>query len=269
VEISSLKKEIGLQLWSVRDSMKADPKGTMKAISQMGYSFVETALPEYVSGRFYGMEPATFRTLVESNNMVLLISHAGRWLSDSVSWKETMDWWDSCIAVHKAAGVKYIVQPNMQEDAYSSLAILRKYCEYFNAVGEKCNKNDIRFGFHNHDREFSQIDSVTIYDFLLNNTDPSKVMFQLDVYGAKEGGKSAVDYIHNYPGRFELWHLKDRKELGPNGTIDLKALFELSKKAGMIHFAVDLEAHDLPRLESVRKCFEFLNDAEYVKQPEL
>jgi sugar phosphate isomerase/epimerase len=259
------KKNIGLQLWSVRDAMKADPKGTIEKVGKMGYSFVETAWLGYADGKFYGMKPAVFKALVNSNRLVLLSSHVGIWLSDTVSMEKTMAWWDNCIADCKAAGVKYIVQPNMDKSAFERLDVLKSYCDYFNAVGAKCNANGIRFGFHNHDREFSKIDSVTIYDFMLQNTDPVKVMFQLDLFGMKQGGKNPVDYFNKYPGRFELWHLKDETEMSSAGSMDFKPAFEMADKAGMKNFYVDLEGHSLPPLESIKKCLEFLNNAEYIK----
>ena len=67
-----------------------------------------------------------------------------------------MAWWDVCIAAHKEAGVKWIVQPLMRGTGYESLDGLKQYCEYFNAVGEKCNAAGIRFGYHNHAQEFTQ-----------------------------------------------------------------------------------------------------------------
>ncbi len=257
------KKNVGLQLWSVRDVIKTDLKGTIENIGKMGYSFVEAA--GYADGKFYGMEPAEFKALVKKNGMKFLSSHTGQELPDSASWDKTMAWWDQCIAAHKKAGVKFIVQPFMGKAAYENLSVLKAYCNYFNAVGEKCNAAGIRFGYHNHDKEFSKIDSVIIYDFMLKNTDPAKVMFQLDLYWITVGGKNAVDYFNNYPGRFELWHVKDKTELGNNPTMDFKPIFEAAKKSGMKNYIVEVEEYNFPPLESIKKSLEFMNNAEYVK----
>ena len=77
-----------------------------------------------------------------------------------------MAWWDTCIKAHKAAGVKYIVQPFMDKKGYGSLADLKRYCNYFNAIGAKCNAQGIRFGYHNHAKEFAAVDGVVRYDFM-------------------------------------------------------------------------------------------------------
>lgn len=257
------EKFVGIQLWSVRDSMKTNPKGTIEQLGKMGYKFIEAA--NYGDGKFYGMEPAEFKALVEANGMTFLSSHTGQNLPDSASWDSTMTWWDKCIDAHVAAGVKYIVQPWMDKAGYSSLEGLKRYCDYFNAVGEKCNAKGIRFGYHNHDGEFKEIDSMVIYDFMLQNTDPTKVMFQLDLYWINKGGRNAVEYFNAYPGRFELWHVKDEAELGASGTMDYKPAFENAGKSGMKYFVVEVEHYNFDQLTSVQKSLEFLNAAEYVK----
>jgi sugar phosphate isomerase/epimerase len=256
-------KEIGLQLYSVRDAMKEAPQETVKQIGEMGYTFVEAA--GYADGQFYGMDPAEFTALVEASGMKFISSHTGQDLPDSASWDETMAWWDQCIDAHVEAGVKYIVQPWMGSVGYESLEGLKDYCDYFNAVGQKCRDKGIVFGYHNHDREFTELDGEVIYDFMLNNTDPSKVFFQLDLYWIQEGGKDAVDYFNNYPGRFLLWHVKDEKELGESGNMDFKPVFDLSEKAGVEYIIVEVEKYNYEPVVSVEKSLEYLQNADFVK----
>jgi sugar phosphate isomerase/epimerase len=256
-------KYIGLQLWSVRDHMKTDLDSTIMKIGDIGYSFVEAA--GYNDGKFYGMEPAAFTSLVKENGMDFLSSHTGQALPDSGSLDGIMAWWDKTIEAHKAAGVKYIVQPFMGQDAYQSLDVLKRYCDYFNAVGEKCNQNGIRFGYHNHDKEFTQIDGQTIYDFMLQNTDPSKVMFQMDLYWVVEGGADPVAYFEKYPGRFEMWHVKDQAELGASGKMDFKRIFENRELSGMKYYIVEVEEYNYDPIVSCEKSYEFLENADYVK----
>jgi sugar phosphate isomerase/epimerase len=176
-----------------------------------------------------------------------------------------MQWWDRCIDAHKRAGVKYIVQPSMDEVGYNSLDGLKRYCEYFNAVGEKCRENGILFGYHNHSGEFAELEGQVIYDFMLQNTDPDKVFFQIDLYWIKEGGKNPVDYFNNYPGRFLLWHVKDEKELGASGEMDFESSFALADKAGVDYIIVEVEKYNFDPLESVKKSLEFLQNADFVR----
>lgn len=257
-------KEVGLQLWSVREDMQKDAKGTIEKVGAMGYKFIEAA--GYGDGKFYGMDPADFKALVDTNGMTFYASHTGQAVPDSANWESSMAWWDAAIAAHKAAGVSYIVQPFMDSVGYTTLAGVQRYCDYFNAIGEKCNAAGIRFGYHNHDGEFKELEGQIIYDYMLKNTDPAKVMFEMDLYWVTVGGKNPVDYFNAYPGRFELWHVKDKAEVGGKDTkIDFKPIFENAEKAGMKKFIVEVEEYNFTPIESVQKSLEFLQNAEYVK----
>ena len=257
------EKEVGLQLWSVKDDMKKDAPGTIAAVGEMGYTFIETA--GYGDGKFYGMEPLAFKALVNDNGMEFLSSHTGQALPDEDNWEKTMVWWDVCIDAHAKAGVKYIVQPFMDDKGYGSLEDLQRYCDYFNAVGEKCNAKGIRFGYHNHNHEFEEVDGIIRYDYMLQNTDPKKVFFQLDLYWIVVGGQDPVAYFKKYPKRFDLLHIKDKEELGASGMMDFESMFAAKKKAGTKHIIVEVERYNFPPLESVEKSLEFLMEADYVK----
>ena len=259
------KKEIGIQLWSVRKDMKENPEGTIEQLGRIGYRFVEMA--GYKDGRFYGMLPAEFKTLVEANGMSVLSSHTRLNLPVSdEDWNNATKWWDQCIAAHKAVGAKYIIMPSMEKTAYQDLAVLKKYCDYFNFVGEKCNKAGLRFGYHNHANEFTtEFEGNIFYDYLLQNTDPKNVIFQLDLFWVYKGGKDATEYFKKYPGRFELFHVKDETELGASGQMDFKSVFKKSKKGGMKYYIVEIGKYNFDPLISVAKCYKYLNEAAFIK----
>jgi len=260
-------KNIGLQLYSIRDSIRKDVPGSIEKVARMGYRFVEPA--GYANGKFYGMTPEEFKALCEKNRLFVLSSHTGRPAPDSAGWDAAMAWWDTCIAAHVTVGAKYIVQPSMGRSAYESLDGIKQYCDYFNAVGEKCNKAGIRFGYHNHSREFTTIfdSTVVLYDFMLQNTDPAKVFFQLDLYWCVEGGADPVDYFNKYPGRFELWHIKDEAELGASGKMDFEKIWKSASVSGMRYGIVEVEKYNFDQFTSCRKSLEFLNNAGYVIMP--
>jgi len=252
------KEDIGIQLWSVRTDMKENPKATIEALGAMGYDFVETA--GYANGKFYDMEPEAFKQLVEDNGMKFLGSHCNQHLADSVDWNTLMPFWDECIAAHKSVGAEYIVVPSMSKYAYSSLEGLKKHCDYFNAIGEKCNEAGIRFGYHNHAGEFKKLEGEIIYDFMLKNTDPEKVMFQIDLYWINKGKADAEAYFDKHPGRFESFHIKDNMELGESGNMDFPVLLELRTKAGAKYHVVEVEKYNFTPLESVKKSLEYLQE---------
>ncbi len=259
-------KNIGLQLYSIRDSIRKDVSAAIKKVADMGYTFVEPA--GYADGKFYDMTPADFKALCKTNGLKILSSHTSRPLPDSTNYDETMAWWDTCIDAHKAAGAKYIVQPSMGRSAYENLETLKAWCDYFNIVGAKCNAKGIRFGYHNHDKEFSTVhDGVTMYDFMLENTDPAKVMFQIDLYWCVVGGKNPSDYFNKYPGRFELWHIKDKEEIGASGMMDFASIWKGVARSGMQYGIVEVERYNYDQFTSCKMSMDFLNAADYIVMP--
>lgn len=261
------QKDIGLQLYSIRDSIGKDVPAAIAKVGKMGYKFVEPA--GYADGKFYGMEPAAFKSLCQSNGMSVLSSHVGQELPDSANIEKTMAWWDACIDAHVAVGAKFLIQPFMGAGAYRSLDTLKRYCDYFNMIGEKCKAKGIQFGYHNHDKEFStKLEGQTIYDFMLTNTDPQKVTFEMDLYWAVMGGANPVDYFNKYPGRFELWHIKDKYEVGGEGTMmDFASIWAGAAKSGMQYGIVEVEEYKFDEFTSCQKSLEFLNAAPYVVMP--
>ena len=258
-------KEIYLQLYSVRDDIKKDFKGTIANVAKMGYTGIEAA--GYANGQFYSLSPEDFKNEIESTGMKVLSSHLNKRLNDDVTttdWDEVWQWWDVAIDAHKRAGMKYVIVPSMPR--LKTLADLKVYCDYYNKIGEKCNQAGMRFGYHNHDFEFVKVEDQLMYDFMLKNTDPQKVFFQMDVYWVVKGGYSPVDYFHNYPGRFEVLHIKDNKELGQSGMVGFDAIFSNTEKAGAKYLVVEVEKYNFKPLESVKMSFDYLQKHPLVKK---
>jgi sugar phosphate isomerase/epimerase len=260
------QKNIGLQLYSIRDSIRKDVPAAIAKVGKMGYKFVEPA--GYADGKIYGMEPSAFKALCLSNGLTILSSHVSQNLPDSSTFGKTMAWWDACIDAHVVAGAKFLIQPTMGAAAYRNLDTLKRYCDYFNLIGEKCKAKGIQFGYHNHNREFStKLDGQTIYDFMLTNTDPQKVTFEMDLYWAVMGGANPVDYFNKYPGRFELWHIKDKKEVGADTFMNFPAIWAAAPKSGMQYGIVEVEEYNFDEFTSCKMSLDFLNAASYVVMP--
>lgn len=261
-----VKKDIALQLYSLRDDIGKDYDGTIKKAGEMGYTSVEAA--NYSEGKFYGKTPEEFKASIEAAGMTVLSSHTGKGLSQqelaSKNFSEAMKWWDECIAAHKAAGMKYIVTPGMEVP--KTLKDLQTYCEYYNEVGKKCKENGLKFGYHNHDFELkNKIEDKVMYDYMIENTNPEYVFFEMDVYWIVRGGQSPVDYFNKYKNRFELLHIKDNKELGQSGMVGFDAIFKNTDAAGTKHLVVEVEQYNFTPVESVKKSFDYLIDCPLVK----
>ncbi len=261
------KKEIALQLYSLRDDIAKDYAGTIKKAGAMGYTAVEAA--NYGDGKFYGKTPEEFKADIEAAGMKVLSSHTGRGLNDkelaSKDFTEAMKWWDQCIAAHKAAGMEYIVTPSM--NVPKTLKDLQTYCEYYNEIGKKCKENGMMFGYHNHDFELhNKIEDKVMWEYMIENTNPEYVCFEMDVYWVVRGDQSPVDYFNKYKGRFVLLHIKDNKELGQSGMVGFDAIFQNTDVAGTKHLIVEVEKYNFTPEESVKKSLEYLLNCPLVKE---
>ncbi len=241
------KGDVSVQLYSIR-SLIGDPEKyaanheeVLAGLAEIGYTSVEAA--SYEDGKFYGVTPEEFKADVEAAGLQVLSSHCGHnptpeeLLSGDCS--ESLAWWDDCIAAHKAAGMKYLVVPFSRMPA--TLAELKVYCDYLNAVGEKCNDQGIRFGYHSHAHEYAKVEDRVALEYMIENTAPEKVFFQMDVYWTVIGKASPVEMFEKYPGRFELLHIKDHYEIGQSGMVGFDAIFRNFDLAGTRGIVVEEE----------------------------
>lgn len=235
--------EPGIQLYTVRDAMKANAKDTLTQVAKLGYKNLELA--GYSNGKFYGMEPAEFRKVVEDLGMKVISSHTGvevKGVDTGNAQKMAED--------HAKIGVKYCVQPWLVEERRKTADSYRKFVDELNLVAEVMKKSGIRFGYHNHDFEFKKVDNVIpFYDIYLKNADPKLMTFELDLYWATKAGHNPVDIFRKYPGRFELWHVKDMENSADKffapvgtGTINFKEIFAHQKESGLKYYFVEQDA---------------------------
>ena len=245
---------MGIQLYSIRDDMGKDPAGTLKQLAAMGYKHVEHA--GYANRKFYGYSVAEFNKLLKDLGLTMPTGHTvmrkQHWDS---SKKDFTDEWKWTVEDAAAMGQKFVVSPWLDEDLRKNYDDMKRYMEVFNKCGELCKKSGMKFGYHNHDFEFSQkLNNELVYDIILQNTDPSLVAQQLDIGNMYHAGAKALDIMSKYPGRFESMHVKDEIKLaGDNkfestilgkGIIPVKEIIDLGRKSGgTIHFIIEQEAY--------------------------
>ena len=145
------------------------------------------------------------------------------------------------------------------------LADLKTYCEYFNEIGKRCNAAGLTFLYHNHAFEFDKVEGKVMLDYMIENTNPEFVSFEMDVYWVVRGQQSPVEYFNRYPNRFKLLHIKDHKELGQSGMVGFDAIFNNIEKSGAQGIVVEVERYNFTPLESVKKSYDYLNNADFVK----
>lgn len=256
------KKTIGLQLYSVRDKLQKDLKGTLEKLAKIGYNSLEAAGYNAADGTFYGMAAKPFIDLVNGLGMTLNSSH--------IAFE--LDMAEKVIAATAATGAKYVIYPFLAEKFRTNMDGWKTTAEKFNKMGEIAKKNGIRFGYHNHAFEFDKVDGQLPYDLLLSQTDPSLVTFEMDLYWVTRGGHNPIDLFKKYPGRFELWHVKDMTKtddmfFAPVGTgrMDFAGIFAEKKTAGMKYFFVEQDSFkDMDPLDSVEISYKYLNQAKFL-----
>lgn len=269
------KPEICVQLYNVRglignpDLYAKNHKDVLALLAKMGFTSTEAA--SYNNGLLYGVSPEQYKADIEEAGMKPLSSHVGRNLTDqelrSGNLKDALKWWEQAIDCHKRAGMQYIVMPSLNMPR--NLNEAKVLCSYLNQVGEMVGKAGMKFGYHSHSFEFSNIDGTDQkwYDFLLQNTAPAKVFFQMDVYWAVIGDAAPVEYFKKYPGRFLVLHLKDHYELGQSGMVGFDAIFRNIATAGTENIVVELEQSQYPDImDGIRQSINYLLDNDYTLQ---
>ena len=206
---SEKKGMVGLQLYSVRDDMMKDPVGSLTQLAKMGYVYVEHA--NYIDRKFYGFSAPEFRKVLDGLGLKMISGHT---VMTKQHWddakKDFTDSWKYTVEDASTLGQKWVISPFMDETMRNSYADFRKYMEVFNTSGELCKKSGMKFGYHNHDFEFAQkLNNEKIFDIMMKSLNPDLVAMQLDIGNLYNGGAIDMDVMSQYPGRFEIIHVKD------------------------------------------------------------
>ena len=243
------KIKVGIQLYTVRDACKADFKGTVKALAEMGYDGVEAA------GNYGNMEPEEFAAFLKDLRLELCGQHTGLELIQNPAGKP--------YAYAKALNCPYLTTSLCGHVEKDWLRIIGE-CEKAGkvAASQKC-----LFTYHNHAQEFARIDGQYALDLLYAKTDAAAVQGELDTFWIKKGGVDPVAYIRKYPRRVPQIHLKDMDpadqtftEVG-NGLMDLPGIFAAAKDVGTSWVIVEQDTCKRPPLESAKISIDNLKKA--------
>ncbi len=258
---------IGLQLYTVRDAMQADPVGTIEKVAKIGYNSIETAT--YTgSQKFYGMDAATFKKLMTDNGLVANSGHyrLGEEKGAADTRGTMLNEWDKAVEDAAALGLKYMVCAYLSDEERGTLDHYKATADKFNKAAETCHKAGIQFCYHNHAFEFDMQDGKYPYDILLGNTDKEMVKMEMDLYWVTKAKQKPHDIFKKYPGRFPLWHVKDMDktpegnftEVG-NGIIDFKSIFKEKKLAGNKMFFVEEDKCPGSPFDSITSSYNYIS----------
>jgi sugar phosphate isomerase/epimerase len=189
--------QIGVQLWSVKDDLRRDFKGTIEAVAAMGFEGVEFFGHEF--GEFAD-NPAGLKEFLQQNNLKAESAH--------VQFEHlSPDVFDDNVAFYQAIGCDMLIIP-FDERAWDPEAV-HELIEELNGMAEKLAPYGIAIGYHNHAQEFADFQDATYWDFIAAST-ADNVVLQLDVGWANNAGKNSVEYVQRYPGRTLTTHYKIR-----------------------------------------------------------
>jgi len=242
VNAVSAGNRIGVQLYSINKELPADIDGSLKKLADIGYSNVEAY--GFDSKAFLGKPLKEWTKILADKGLKLSGTHCGTpLLPDDINATE-WDYWRKSIDEINAAGAKLLIQSFLP--SANSVSDLKRVAEQFNRIGELCNINGVKFGYHNHNAEFNTLDGAVILDVLVRSTDPGLVFFQMDLGHVVNGGGDIMAYIRRYPRRFRSWHASDFKkgqgytETG-KGDVPYEELFKRAEANGLMDLTVEQE----------------------------
>jgi len=243
---------IGIEMYSVRDELKKDPQGTVRAVAGMGYQGLEFYAPYFEWSHAQAKE---MKKLLDDLGIRCFSTHNDA----SYMNKEHIQ---NAIDLNLILGSKYVVmassQPKPGLDGWKEIA------ESLNFAADKLEASGLKAGYHNHQLEFTPINGVRPMEILAKNTKPS-VMLQLDVGTCLEAGSDPVAWIRANPGRIRSVHCKDwSPEAGKGysvlfgeGVADWKGIFAAAQSVGGAeYYLIEQEGSRYPELETAKKCLE-------------
>jgi len=256
-------QEIGLQLYSLRNQFKTDVPGTLARIKSWNIKEIE-------GGGTYGLPMDEYKKLLAQNNLKMV--------SVGADFNQLAKDPQAAIDEAKAFGAKYIMcawVPHNGDDF--TIDDIKKAIDVFNTAGKLIAENGLSFCYHPHGYEFRPYENGTLFDYLVKQTNPLYVNFEMDVFWVKQPGQDPVALLEKYPKRFLMLHLKDRKPGTPDsqngraddetnvvlgqGDVNIGAVMKAAKKIGIKHYFIEDES---PRsVQQIPQSLAYLKQLKY------
>ena len=258
------KGPVGLQTYSLRNQIKKDGAKAYDYIKEQGFQFIEIGL-----GNHYGMTKEETRAVFDKLGLKPIAAHGGL----DFLIKET----DKAVEEAKFFGLKYVGVAWAPHQAPLDEKQVLKIAEDFNTAGKLLKERGIQFFYHNHGFEFYPWkDGKTLFDLLMEKTDPELVKMEMDVMWTVFPGQDPVKLVKKYPDRWVLFHLKDLKKgvegnmsggtdvnndvpLG-SGQVDYPALLKAAQEVGVKYYFIEDESDSV--LKQIPQSLKFLSTIE-------
>jgi len=253
------KVPIALGLYSVRNELKQDLRGTLHAVAEMGYTSVEFAgMPQH--------SPAELKQVLTETGLVCCGWHTPFALVQDDKLAET-------IAFNQTLGNTRLIIPGIPAELRQTRADWLKLADFFNRLADQLAPHGMVTGYHNHHVEFAPLEGETPWDTFFGNTQASIIM-QLDNGNAILGGGDTVAIIKQYPGRAKTVHLKSfthvadmtdhdaifRQLIGEDDVPWSDFFAACESVGGTEWYIVEYESDAYPPLEAVARCLNALRE---------
>ena len=241
---------IGAQFYTIRKHCKTldDFAESLKKVADIGYTTVQiSGTCEY--------DPQWLKEQLDKNGLKCVLTHISK---DKLAEDAA-----AVAKAHDVFGCDYVGLGSFQvkdEDG-------KRYSDFLNiypTVAKTLKENGKYFMYHNHAHEYELCEGKVKWEYMIENTDPDCVFFQMDVYWAVIGKASPVDYFKKYPGRWTMLHIKDKREIGQSGMVGFEPIFRNFPKAGTEAIVVEMEESSSPNvLKGLRESALYLRNAKY------
>lgn len=290
IENNKLIKNVGLGLFSIPKKLDTNFEEAISMVASMGFKEIELYGPYdfstekaknnwnaitpqlgFKGSGFFGKSAAEVSRVAKSNGISIPSMH-----TDFDTLQNNLT---PLLDAANLLGAKYVVLPSIPDEYRQTLDDYKKTATLFNIIGENAKKQGIRFAYHNHGYGLQKKDGSMPIDIIFDETDPSLVYFEMDLYWTVAGGVDPVELLTKHKGRYKMMHVKDMKErktfagdggnatqwiaLFPymcsagDGVIELLKILKVAKENGVDHFFVEQDMVANPEV-ALKRSFDFL-----------
>jgi sugar phosphate isomerase/epimerase len=237
------KSPIGVEIYTYRDSWHNGVSAILDSIKSLGMTEIEGPNPQII-------DPEQFKLLCKKRGIKIP--------SIGVSYEQLVSDAPKIIELAKSLGANYVMVPSIPYKGTFTIADAKKAVSDFNQQGKILRENGITLCYHDHGFEFGSYGKETLFDYIVQHTNPRFVSFEMDVMWTYHGGADPASLLLRYPNRWKLMHLKDIKKGIPNdftggtpidndvavgyGQVNYPEVLKAAKQVGIRHYFIEDES---------------------------
>lgn len=288
--LSNIKTDIGFHLPSIDSAIYDGGASVLDNLAAIGYSTIEVGT--YNNGKLHYKTPEELKELARKANVKITAAHLNHLLTETVKSEEeatnegkdevetttaetnnvvkqeeveeaTMsetdkDWWLNALSICKDLGCKYVTMAQFPENP--DQATIARYAKYFDAVGDMASEKGMKFCFHPTKAELTKSDdSASVFEMLAEQTDKSKVWFEIDTFEAAEATTDVCKLLKQHDKRILLLHLHDYGVTGDSGIIDFDSIIKEGIQRGVADIYIEVRNFHLPAMNCVERSYYYVD----------